>query len=67
MPPVAEPLKAPIAAPNCTLGARDAYPPEHLEAERRCLTAAEKQARDRHGALAAAVVVREKAAAQIAR
>jgi hypothetical protein len=65
LPPVAPALTAPARAPDCTLAKRDAYPPEVLEAERRCLREAARVARSHHGALAAAVRVREQAASRM--
>jgi hypothetical protein len=63
-PPVGPALLAPIRPHACKLEPADAYPPPNLEAERKCLEAAESAARQKHASLASAVRVREKAAAE---
>ena len=67
LPPVADELRAPIKPPQCAPKPSEAYPPETLEAERRCLVRAEDFARAQHGRLASAVSVREAKAAELAR
>lgn len=64
-PPVSEQLTAVLPSPKCTLPPADAYPPERLEFERQCLSAAEQKARNRHSALASAVLVRDAAMAEV--
>jgi len=63
-PPMAPALLAPVRPHACKLEPADAYPPPNLEAERKCLEAAESAARQRHASLASAVRVREQAAAE---
>lgn len=67
LPPVAAELKVKIAPPKCVARPAEAYPPDVLEAERKCLLTAEGLARDRHSKLASAVSVREAKAAELAR
>lgn len=62
LPPVAPALLQDIPRPKCDLAAREAYPPDDLEAERLCLQRAGASARKTHAALAAAVRIRERAA-----
>lgn len=64
-PPVSEQLTATLPVPKCTLPPADAYPPERLEFERQCLSAAESKARNRHSALASAVLAREAAVTEM--
>ena len=64
LPPVDSRLTAPLQPPACELRDAEAYPPEQLEAARACEAAGGRMARQRHAALASAVRVREKAAAE---
>lgn len=63
-PQVAPALTAAVRAPACVAPVAESYDPATLEAERKCLEVAERVARRRHGALASAVIVREKAVAE---
>ena len=64
-PPVSEELTAHLSAPKCSLPAAEAYVPERLELERRCLSVAEVKARNRHSALSSAVLARDAAVAEL--
>ena len=63
--PVSEELTAHLPAPKCSLPAAEVYAPERLESERRCLSVAEAKARNRHSALASAVLAGETAVAEL--
>lgn len=65
LPPVAPALVADMRPPRCALPPAPAYEPNHLGAETKCYAVAEKHARNKHAALAAAVRIREKAMDEI--
>lgn len=65
LPPVAPALTEPIKAPLCELPLRIDFSPAELQASIDCWQASFNDAARRHASLAAAVRVREKAAASI--
>lgn len=66
LPPVAQELTAKLPAPRCAPKPAEAYPPDVIGDQIRCLESHESLARTRHASLASAVRVREAKAAELA-